>query len=113
MHCRQRPCRDLLKVSDGPLWWYVAADADAVSDTLMRLAAALAALQHRAIAEEHPTLGISNDVHAAVALARLGLGVDARGIPLGQALAQRPGALDLPLMGKSQFPGLKFTVRNT
>ncbi len=89
------------------------ADADEVSDVLLRLAAALAALQHRAIVEEHPTLGISNDVHAAVALARLGLGVDARGVPLGHALAQRPGAVDLPLMGKSKFPGLKFTIRNT
>ena len=89
------------------------ADAHDVSGLLMRLAAALAALQHRATAEEHPTLGISNDVHAAVALARLGLGADARGVPLGQALAERPGSVDLPLMGKSQYPGLKFTVRNT
>lgn len=79
----------------------------------MRLAAALGSLQHRTQVEEHPTLGISNDVHAAIALARLGLGVDARGVLVGQALAERPGALDLPLMGKSQYPGLKFTVRNT
>ena len=89
------------------------ADADVISGLLMRLAAALAALQHRARADEHPTLGISNDVHATVALARLGLGVNARGVAVDQALAERPGALDLPLMGKSQFPGLKFTVRNT
>lgn len=79
----------------------------------MRLAAALAALQHRARADDHPILGISNEVHAAVALARLGLGANARGVPLPQALVEQPGAIDLPLMGKSQFPGLKFTVRNT
>jgi hypothetical protein len=56
---------------------------------------------------------LPEQVHATVALARLGLGVNARGVPIGEALAERPGALDLPLMGKSQFPGLTFTVRNT
>ena len=51
--------------------------------------------------------------HASVALARLGLGTDARGMPIESASLRRGGSLDIPLMGKSSFPGLKFTVRNT
>ena len=86
--------------------------ADRVSAVLMALAAALSALQHRCATEEHVTLGISNDVQAAVALARLGIGTDARETPLPEAIGA-PAPLAIPLMGKSQFPGLKFTVRNT
>ena len=51
-------------------------------------------------------------VQAAVALARLGIGTDARETPLPEAIGA-PAPLAIPLMGKSQFPGLKFTVRNT
>lgn len=93
------------------------AAADAVSRGLMSLAAALSGLQHRTLTEKHVTLGIEDVVQAAIALARLGIGSDARGVPIPQAMeAQAP--LGMQLMGGGVMTGretgqLKFTIRNT
>ena len=97
--------------------------ADAVSTVLISLAAALTALKHRQETEEHPVLGLANDVQAVVALARLGLGTDVRGRSLEMATAA-PGSLNLPLMGRipekvgnkdsgRNAKGMVFSVRNT
>jgi hypothetical protein len=48
---------------------------------VVALAAALSGLKHRPKTEEHPILGLANDVQAVVALARLGIGTDARWPP--------------------------------
>lgn len=105
-----------------PLGTFGAA-ADAVSAVLISLAAALTALKHRQTIEEHPILGLANDVQAVIALARLGIGTDVRGLPLAEARASQ-GPLNIPLMGRipeklgnkdsgRNAKGLVFTVRNT
>eukprot|EP01051_Picozoa_sp_SAG22_P012615 SAG22_NODE_1328_length_4724_cov_8.803243_3_plen_248_part_00 len=73
-----------------------------------------AATAAAAAAAEGVKLGADDSTHARIALARLGVGDDARGVPIKEVVAAQQRTLNVPLMLlQTGPPDLKFSIRNT